>query len=156
MCREGRKPPQGAALISMRDYDWSKSVRTPRDVRHSSALIGRKAYVHPVTYAIARRVSMFENPAKGRPQTSSLRYAVIRQKVNKMAARKRTLTVEDGVRIVSTKQSNSVDSESQSNPFSTVLNKTLDELIDLRPQLMSKKSCAKLGHPSNIFALSAQ
>ena len=51
--------------------DWSNSVRTPRDVRYSRALIGRKsvrtprdvhysraligqtAYVHPVTYAIA-------------------------------------------------------------------------------------------------------
>ena len=75
-------------------------------------------------------VSTFENPAKGRPQTSSLKSAVIRQKVNKMGARKRTLTVEDVVRIVSTKQSNSVASESQSNSFSTVLNKTLDELID--------------------------
>ena len=32
-----------------------------------------------------RRVSKFENPAKGRPQTSSLRSAVIRQNVNKMA-----------------------------------------------------------------------
>ena len=51
--RAGRKPPQGAALISMRDYDWSKSVRTPCDVRHSRALIGQKAYVHPVTYVIA-------------------------------------------------------------------------------------------------------
>ena len=35
------------------------------------------------------RVKTFENPAKGRPQTSSLRSAVIRQKVNKMAARKK-------------------------------------------------------------------
>ena len=68
--------------------------------------------------------------AKGQPQTSSLRSAVIRQNVNKMAVRKRTLTVEDVVRIVSTKQGNSVASESPSNSFSTVLNKTLDELID--------------------------
>ena len=53
MRRGVRKPPEGAALISMRDYDWSNSVRTPRDVRYTRALIGRKAYVHPVTYAIA-------------------------------------------------------------------------------------------------------
>ena len=33
-----RKPPQGAALISMRER---------------RALIGQTAYVHPVTYAIA-------------------------------------------------------------------------------------------------------
>ena len=39
---------------------------------------------------------------------------------------KRTLTVVDVVRIVSTKQSNSVASESPSNSFSTVLNKILD------------------------------
>ena len=45
--------------------------------------------------AISRRVSKFENPAKGRPQTSSLRPAVIRQNVNKMAARKRTLAAKD-------------------------------------------------------------
>ena len=32
MCRGVGKLPQGAALISMRDYDWSNSVRTPRDV----------------------------------------------------------------------------------------------------------------------------
>ena len=32
-----RKPPQGAALISMREH---------------RVLIGRKAYVHPVTYAM--------------------------------------------------------------------------------------------------------
>ena len=38
MCRGGRKPPQGAALISMRER---------------RALIGQTAYVHPVTYAIA-------------------------------------------------------------------------------------------------------
>ena len=80
--------------------------------------------------SISRRVSKFENPAKGRPQTSSLRSAVICQNVNKMAARKRTLTVVDVVRIVSTKQSSSVASGSPSNSFSTVLNKTLDELID--------------------------
>ena len=80
--------------------------------------------------AWTRRFSKFENPAKGRLQTSSLRSAVIRQNVNKMAARKRTLTVVDVVRIVSTKQSNSVASQSPSNSFSTVLNKILDELID--------------------------
>ena len=81
-------------------------------------------------YCGPRRVRKFENPAKGRPQTSSLRSAVIRQNVNKMAARKGTLTVVDVVGIVSAKQSNSVASESPSNSFSTVLNKTLDELID--------------------------
>ena len=36
--RRGRKPPQGAALIGMREH---------------RALIGQTAYVHPVTYAIA-------------------------------------------------------------------------------------------------------
>ena len=38
MCRGVCKPPQGATQISMRER---------------RALIGRKAYVHPVTYAIA-------------------------------------------------------------------------------------------------------
>ena len=72
MCRGVCKPPQGAALISMREHraligqkpyvhpvtyaiaprGLVKNVRTPRDVRYSRALIGRKAYVHPVTYAI--------------------------------------------------------------------------------------------------------
>ena len=31
---------------------WEGMVRTPCDVRYTRALIGRKAYVHPVTYAI--------------------------------------------------------------------------------------------------------
>ena len=35
-----RKPPQGAALISMRDYDWLNRVRTHREVRYSRALVG--------------------------------------------------------------------------------------------------------------------
>ena len=43
---------RGRTLIRISCPDWSNSVRTPRDVRYSRALIGRKAYVHPVTYAI--------------------------------------------------------------------------------------------------------
>ena len=48
------KPPQGAALISMREHPaligWI-AWRTQRDVRYSRALIGLTAYVHLVTYA---------------------------------------------------------------------------------------------------------
>ena len=44
---------RGRTLIRISCPDWSNSVRTPRDVRYSCALIGQTAYVHPVTYAIA-------------------------------------------------------------------------------------------------------
>ena len=39
---------RGRTLIRISCPDWLNSVRKPRDVRHSRALIGRTAYVHPV------------------------------------------------------------------------------------------------------------
>ena len=46
---------RGRTFFRISCPDWSYSVRTPRDVCYSCALIGQTAYVHPVTYAIAGR-----------------------------------------------------------------------------------------------------
>ena len=96
----------------------------------------------------ARQDSMFENPANEGS-------AVIRKNVNKMAAcaaRKRRLTVEDVVSVVSTEESNSVASEPLSNSFSNVLSKVLDEFDCLDASIDIKRfKCEARSSLGQIF-----